>query len=104
MSPLITYKTYKDLDQAQKEAQQEVVDSGGARSFPITIFKQGQRDFISTVFPVVYIVNDLKSKPTEKDRGLYDVRSSMNRPLDPNHAKSTKEYIKRNFRLKYIIP
>jgi DNA sulfur modification protein DndB len=104
MSSLINYKIYPDLNQAQKEAQQEVVDSGGARSFPITIFKQGQRDFISTVFPVVYIVNDLKSKPTEKDRGLQDVRSSMNRPIDNNHAKSTKEYIKRNFKSKYILP
>jgi DNA sulfur modification protein DndB len=104
MASVINYKTYSDLNKAQQEAQQEVVDSGGARSFPVTIFKQGKRDFISAVFPVVYIVNDLKSKPTEKDRGLYDVRSTMNRPLDPVHAKSTKEYIKRNFKSKYIIP
>lgn len=104
MASVINYKKSSDLDLARREATQEVVDSGGARSFPVTIFRQGERDFISTVFPIVYIVNDLKSKPTEKDKGLYDVRSSMNRPLDPTHARSTKEYIKRNFRTKYILP
>jgi DNA sulfur modification protein DndB len=104
MSSIINYKTYPDLNQAQLEAQKEVADSGAARSFPITIFKQGTREFISTVFPVFYIISDLKSKPTEKDKGLYDVRTSMNRPIDSNHAKNTKEYIKRNFKEKYIIP
>lgn len=104
MPSIINYKVYKDLNQAQMEAVKEVADSGAARSFPITIFKQGEREFISTVFPVFYIISDLKSKPTEKDKGLYDVRTSMNRPIDLSHAKNTKEYIKRNFKSKYILP
>lgn len=28
----------------------------------------------------------------------------MNRPLDTSHAKNTKEYIKKNFKSKYILP
>ena len=96
MSDISNYKISNDLDLAASEANKEVNQSGGARSFPVSIFRQGTRDIISTVFPVIYIVNDLKSNPTEKGSGVYDARTSMNRPLDLNHAKTTKDYIKRN--------
>jgi DGQHR domain-containing protein len=101
---IINYKISGDLNLAQAEALKEVGESGAARSFPVVIFRQGTRQFLSTVFPIFYIVNDLKSKPTEKDKGLYDVRSSMNRPLDADHARNTKEYIRRNFKSNYILP
>jgi len=104
MDNIVKYKISPDLDMAKVEAMKEVAESGGARSFPVMIFKQGKRTFIGTVFPIFYIVSDLKSKPTEKDRGLYDVREAMNRPLDPGHAKSTMEYIRRNFKGNYILP
>lgn len=104
MSEIINYKISNDLDLAASEANKEVNQSGGARSFPVSIFRQGTRDIISTVFPVIYIVNDLKSNPTEKGSGVYDARTSMNRPLDLNHAKTTKDYIKRNYKDKYILP
>jgi DNA sulfur modification protein DndB len=104
MSSIIDYKESDSLETAQKQALQEVGDSGGARLFPVTIFKQGERDLLSTVFPVYYIVSDLKSKPTFKGSGVYDARSNMNRPLDLKHANSTKDYLLRNFKSKYILP
>jgi DGQHR domain-containing protein len=104
MADIIHFKTFSDLETAKAEAQNEVAESGAARSFPVNIFNQGSRTFMATVFTVHYIVNDLKSKPTEKDKGLYDVRSSMNRPLDSTHAKNTKDYLRRNFKGSYILP
>ncbi|MES2701357.1 MAG: DNA sulfur modification protein DndB [Bacteroidota bacterium] len=92
------------LDSARTTARQLADDVGMASVFPITIFKQGTRKFISTVFPIHFIINNLKFNSTEKDKGIKDVRLAMNRPLDIPHAKVTKEYIKRNFKDRYIIP
>jgi DGQHR domain-containing protein len=104
MATIINYKKFDNLEIAQHNALKEVGDSGGAHLFPVTIFNQGERDLLSTVFPVYYIVSDLKSKPTTKGSGVYDVKSNMNRPLDPKHANATKEYLHRNFKTKYILP
>jgi len=104
MSEIINYKKFDNLEIAQGHALKEVGDSGGSHLFPVTIFKQGERDLLTTVFPVYYIVTDLKSKPTLKGSGVYDARSNMNRPLDLKHANSTKDYLKRNFKAKYILP
>jgi DNA sulfur modification protein DndB len=104
MSEIINYKKFDNLELAQANALKELAGSGGSHLFPVTIFKQGKRDFLSTVFPVYYIVTDLKSKPTAKGSGVYDAKSNMNRPLDPKHAASTKEYLKRNMKAKYILP
>jgi DGQHR domain-containing protein len=40
----------------------------------------------------------------QKDKGIKDVMIAMNRPIDPAHAKVTKEYILRNCRSKFILP
>jgi DNA sulfur modification protein DndB len=95
---------YGTLDEARAKSRALADDVGMAAVFPITIFKQGERRFISTVFPVHFIVNNLKFNSTEKDKGIKDVRLAMNRPLDLPHARVTKEYIKRNFKNKYILP
>ncbi|RXK61440.1 DGQHR domain-containing protein [Lacibacter luteus] len=92
------------LDDARSKARALADDVGMATLFPVTLFKQGTRKFISTVFPVHFIVNNLKFNSSEKDRGIKDVRQAMNRPLDLPHARVTKEYIKRNYNDKYILP
>jgi DGQHR domain-containing protein len=92
------------LDEARMKARDLADEVGFANSFPITLFKQGERNFISTVFPIHYIVNNLKFNSSEKDKGVKDVRLAMNRPLDLPHAKVTKDYIKKNFHTKYILP
>jgi DGQHR domain-containing protein len=104
MADIINLKTFETLEDAQAKALKEVGNSGGAQLFPVTIFKQGTRRFLSTVFPIYYIVSDLKSKPTLKGSGVYDAKSNMNRPLDPKHATSAKDYLRRNFKDKYILP
>lgn len=103
MSKLVNTKIYPDLEKAQIEAGKEASNIGG-RAFLVSLFKQGNRDNISAVFPIDYIINELKTKPTEKDRSIVDVRQAMNRPLDNAHAKSTKDYLKRNYIGKYILP
>ncbi len=95
---------YPTLDDARTKARILADEVGNASLFPVTIFKQGTRNFISTVFSVHFIVNNLKFNSTEKDKGVKDVRQAMNRPLDLPHAKVTKEYIKKNFEDKYILP
>jgi DNA sulfur modification protein DndB len=103
MNGLVNIKTYQDLESAQIDAMKEASNSGG-RSFLVSLFKQGTRHNISAVFPIDYIINELKAKPAEKDKGINDVRQAMNRPLDLAHARSTKDYIKRNYNYKYILP
>ena len=92
------------LDEAKVKARNLADDVGMANVFPVTVFKQGKRKFISTVFPIHFIINNLKFNSTEKDKGIKDVRLAMNRPLDIPHARITKEYIKKNYIDKYIIP
>jgi DNA sulfur modification protein DndB len=92
------------LDEARLKGRALADEVGHASLFPITIFKQGSRNFISTVFPVHFIINNLKFNSSEKDKGIRDVRQAMNRPLDLPHARVTKDYIKKNFTNKYILP
>ena len=103
MNGLINIKTYPNLENAQIEAIKEASNIGG-RSFLVSLFKQGDRSNISTVFSIDYIINELKTKSAEKDRGISDVRQTMNRPLDSSHVKSAKDYLKRNIKGKYILP
>jgi DNA sulfur modification protein DndB len=100
---MITIKTYGNLETASLEAGKES-QIGGGRTFMVTLFRQGTRENISAVFPIEYIINELRTKATEKDRGIADVIEAMNRPLDPAHAKNTQEYLKRNYTGKYILP
>lgn len=103
MANKVIIKRYDSLDAASAAAYKTVQAIGG-RVFPITLFQQGERNFVSTVFPVNYIINELKVNSTERDKGIKDVRSALNRPLDVPHAKLTKEYLLRNYKTKYIIP
>jgi len=104
VSEKIQIVKFPTLDAAKEAAVKLAGDVGMSYTFPITLFKQGSRNFISTVFSVHFIINFLKTNATEKDKGVSDVRKAMNRPVDVPHAKVTKEYIKRNFKNKYILP
>lgn len=94
---------FKTLEEAS-EAAAKISSSVGGRAFPVCLFKQGEREFISGVLPVQFVVNELKTIPVQKDKGIKDVMAAMNRPIDLPHAKVTKEYILRNCKSKYIIP
>jgi DNA sulfur modification protein DndB len=96
--------TFPTLDEAKSAARNLSEDIGLSTSFPVTIFRQGTRSFISTVFSIHFIINFLRTNATEKDKGVSDVRKAMNRPIDVPHAKVTKDYIKRNYKSKYILP
>lgn len=95
---------FSTLDEAKLKARALADDAGMANVFPVTVFKQGARKFISTVFPIHFIINNLKFNSSEKDKGIRDVRQAMNRPIDLSHAKTTKDYIKKNYTGKYILP
>lgn len=104
MADNIKIETYPTLAAAREIATQLAGEVGMANVFSVLIFQQGQRHFITTVFSVHFIVMNLKTNATEKDKGIKDVRQAMNRPIDLPHAKATKEYIKRNYTDKYILP
>lgn len=95
---------FSKLDEAKLNANDLASDVGMATVFPVTIFKQGSRKFISTVFSIHFIINNLKFNSSEKDKGIKDVRQAMNRPIDLPHAKTTKDYIRKNYNDKYILP
>jgi DNA sulfur modification protein DndB len=91
------------LEEANLTAGRISADVGG-RSFPCNLFWQGDRQFISAVFPINFIVHELKVNSTERDKGIDEVRSATNRPLDVPHAVVTEDYINKNFKAKYILP
>ncbi len=91
------------LEEANLIAGRVATEVGG-RPFPIHLFQQGERRFISAVFPIQFIVNELVVNSTERDKGINEVRSATNRPLDLPHANVTEDYILKNFRKKYILP
>jgi DNA sulfur modification protein DndB len=103
MANKVIIRTLPSLQEAS-EASSKMVSEIGARAFPVTLFKQGNREFLSAVFPIMYIVNELKTNSIEKGKGVKDARSAMNRPLDLPHAKITKDYIERNYKSTYILP
>src|SRR5687768_9252209 len=99
----IRLSKFSTLEEASAAAS-KISSSVGGRPFPCSLFKQGGRDIISAVFPIQFVVNELKTMAVQKDKGIKDVMLTMNRPIDPAHAKVTKEYILRNCKSKFILP
>jgi len=95
------------LDEAKFAAVSEAADTSGT-TFLVSIFTQGDRTFLSTVLPLHYIVHNIKVRHIKKDKsaglGLKEVELALNRPLDADHAKTTKDYLLRNYNGKYILP
>ncbi|CAN5392883.1 DNA sulfur modification protein DndB [soil metagenome] len=104
---MIEIITKDNLDEAKLAAQNEAADISGT-TLLVSIFPQGDRNFLSAVFNLGYIVHNIKIKHIKRDKnvglGLKEVGLTLNRPLDPDHAKSTKEYLLRNYTGKYILP
>lgn len=100
---IIRLKKFSTLEDASAAAS-KISSSVGGRAFPCSLFKQGDREIVAAVFTVQYVVNELKTIPVQKDKGISDVMVAMNRPIDSAHAKVTKDYILRNYRTKYILP
>ena len=104
---MITVIERDNLESARTAATIESADISGTTML-VSVFKQGDRNFLSAVFQLGYIVHNIKIKHIKKDKGiglgLKEVELAMNRPLDTDHAKSTKEYLLRNYKGKYILP
>lgn len=96
-----------NLEEAKFAAMSEAGDTMG-NSYLVSIFTQGDRTFLSCVLSVYYIVNNIRVKPIKKEKGLSlglkEVELALNRPLDTDHAKATKDYLYRNYTTKYILP
>jgi len=103
MANNVVIEKVSSLEEANRIAGQVSTDVGG-RPFPCNLFHQGDRQFISAVFPINFIVNELIVNSTERDKGINEVRSATNRPLDVPHAIVTEDYIHKNFKSKYILP
>jgi DNA sulfur modification protein DndB len=104
---MIEILTKPSLEEAKLAATNEAADISGT-TLLVSLFKQGDRFFLSTVFQLGYIVHNIKIKHIKKDKniklGVEEVQLATNRPLDTNHAKSTKEYLLRNYSGKYVLP
>jgi DNA sulfur modification protein DndB len=94
------HDTYED---ATRIAYGEAANTGGW-TFPVVIFRQGKRMFLSGAFPINFIESRLYSKSVEKGSGVKSALLSMNRPLEPSHTKSISAYITENIKGKYIMP
>lgn len=101
----LTEITCKNLDDAMREAGNEVASTGG-NCFPVTVFKQGRRRCLSGAFPMFFIKERLRARSPKKHEGLTmaEAMSYTNRPEDPSHSKSIAAYLKENLGKDYILP
>ncbi|WP_329414629.1 DNA sulfur modification protein DndB [Nocardia vinacea] len=87
------------LDKALLAASADAA-AAGARVFPCTVFRQGQRTMISTSFPYSFLANQVVAESV--DRGG-DPANTTNRPLMTDHVKNINHYVREN-PADYILP
>ncbi len=96
---------FGSLQEAQEAARQAELATDG-KSFPCIFFTQGDRNLICTSFPFGYLANQnlVNSDPVYKSSDLVgNPRESNNRPLEADHAKAIRTYLRENSE-KYILP
>jgi hypothetical protein len=70
-------KEHDGLDKALTAASSDAA-SAGARVFPCTVFRQGQRTMISTSFPYSFLAHQVVAEAVDKGG---DPSNTTNRPL-----------------------
>lgn len=99
----IETQEHSTYEQAMNTAYAESANTAGW-TFPVVIFRQGRRMFLSGAFPMGFVESRLFSRSVGKGSGTQVAAQSMNRPLDSKHTKYIAKYIKENIAQKYIIP
>lgn len=103
ISKNVKIQRYSTLEAAQIEAQKAASNIAG-QSFPMIMFKQGQRYCLSGAFPFNFVMNRLHIDSARSKGGIMDAVNSMNRPLDQKHAESLAKYLLDNKDVSYILP
>src|SRR5437773_193500 len=65
----VKFHNFETLEQAQIEAQKAAANTAG-QSFPMVLFRQGNRQALSGALPVSYVRSRLKRKSAEKKSGV----------------------------------
>ncbi len=99
----VTVTTHNTYEQAQQAAYAESSNTAGW-TFPVVIFKQGNRMLLSGAFPIGFVEARLFSRSALKGSSVLTASESMNRPLDMKHMKTIATYLGENIDGKYIMP
>lgn len=93
------------IEDAERLAHRDAADSS-LEMLPVKMFRQGSRNMASGALPIRALTRILYSNPfIRRGSPLSDLHSG-NRPMDPKHVRSIKEYLKGSIRGggSYIIP
>ena len=96
---------YVELD-TLAEAQHEAESLSGAIGgicFPVSIFRQGDREMIAGALPVSHITN-LISESANQRSTLSEVNEKKNRPLILDHVDEIANYLVENINGHFILP
>ena len=91
------------LEEAQQKAGAEVANTG-ATSFPVVVFRQGNRWNMTAALPMYWIRNRLETGSAPARGSMQQAQTALNRPEDPKHSESIANYISQNFKKNYILP
>jgi DNA sulfur modification protein DndB len=99
----VTVKEHNTYEQASNAAFSEAANTGGF-TFPVVLFRQGQRRFLSGAFPIGFVESRLFSRSAQKESTIKSAMGTMNRPKDPKHIKTIAKYLKENVSGNFIVP
>jgi DNA sulfur modification protein DndB len=99
----VSVKIHNKFEQAMNEAYMESTNTGGY-TFPVVMFQQGTRMFLSGAFPMSFVKSRLMNASAIKGDNVSRAMMSMNRPLDSKHSVTITNYLKENIGKKYIMP
>ncbi len=99
----VVVTTHVTYEQATQAAYAESSNTAGW-TFPVVVFQQGKRMFLSGAFPIGFVEARLFFRSAIKGANVAGAAEMMNRPLDPKHTRTISTYIEENIGGKYIMP
>ena len=103
LSDNVVMKKCDSLEAAQQRAGAEVANTGST-SFPVVVFRQGNRWNMTAALPMSWIRNRLESRSASPRSTMQQAQTALNRPEDPKHSETIANYILQNFKKRYVIP
>jgi DNA sulfur modification protein DndB len=94
---------HENYEQATRVAYDEASNTAGW-TFPVVVFQQGKRMFLSGAFPIGFVESRLFSRSAVKGTNIEGASTSLNRPIDTKHTKVIARYLEENVNTKYIVP
>ena len=99
----LTIHSLDDFEGAERSAYRYAMNSM-ADVVPVVMFKQGSRYHLSGALPYQFVAKLLYStSASKKEASVERVSQTGNRPEDKKHTDDIVEYIKNNWREKYVL-